>query len=72
MNILVATPGRLVEHLSSTPLFTLQHLRFLVIDEADRLLDQSYYDWLNRVLKVTYDFQQETTDPRISLMNNER
>ncbi|RKP06567.1 P-loop containing nucleoside triphosphate hydrolase protein, partial [Thamnocephalis sphaerospora] len=50
VDILIATPGRLIDHLNGTSNFTLQHLRFLVIDEADRLLGQSYQDWLPRVL----------------------
>lgn len=50
VDILIATPGRLLDHLRETPGFTLQHLRFLVIDEADRLLTQSFQDWLNQVL----------------------
>ncbi|CAG8805405.1 44759_t:CDS:10 [Gigaspora margarita] len=53
VDILIATPGRLIEHLSTTPNFTLQHLRFLIIDEADRLLNQSYHDWLSHILKST-------------------
>ncbi|EIW66250.1 hypothetical protein TREMEDRAFT_35235, partial [Tremella mesenterica DSM 1558] len=53
VDILIATPGRLIDHLSQTPNFTLQHLRFLVIDEADRLLNQSYQDWLMMVLRHT-------------------
>lgn len=53
MDILIATPGRLMDHLASTPNFTLQHLRFLVIDEADRLLNQSFQDWLTQVLAYT-------------------
>lgn len=53
VDILVTTPGRLIDHLTSTPNFTLQHLRFLVIDEADRLLNQSYNDWLNQILTAT-------------------
>ncbi|KAK3717693.1 hypothetical protein QZH41_017396 [Actinostola sp. cb2023] len=69
INILVATPGRLVDHLSSTSHFTLQHLRYLVIDEADRLLDQSYHDWLNRVLSVAYQHHGRTFDPRTGLEN---
>ncbi|AFR98027.1 ATP-dependent RNA helicase DDX51/DBP6 [Cryptococcus neoformans C23] len=53
LDILIATPGRLMDHLASTPNFTLQHLRFLVIDEADRLLNQSFQDWLTQVLAYT-------------------
>ncbi|ORX97486.1 DEAD-domain-containing protein [Basidiobolus meristosporus CBS 931.73] len=52
VDILIATPGRLIDHLTSTPNFTLQHLRYLVIDEADRLLNQSYQDWLSNVLQA--------------------
>ncbi|SPO24970.1 related to DBP6 - ATP-dependent RNA helicase [Ustilago trichophora] len=53
VDILIATPGRLIDHLDSTPGFTLAHLRFLVIDEADRLLNQSFQEWLRRVLAAT-------------------
>ncbi|GJP64272.1 hypothetical protein CLOP_g21286 [Closterium sp. NIES-67] len=45
-DIVVATPGRLVDHLRGTEGFSLAHLQFLVVDEADRLLRQSYHDWL--------------------------
>jgi len=50
VDILVATPGRLLDHISTTVGFTLQHVRFLVIDETDRLLRQSYQDWVVKVL----------------------
>ena len=39
-----------MDHLNGTPNFSLQHLRFLVIDEADRLLAQSFQNWLAQVL----------------------
>ena len=52
VDILVCTPGRLMDHLNKTPGFTLQHVRFLVMDEADRLLNQSYQNWLQRVLEA--------------------
>ena len=39
-----------MDHLNRTPNFTLQHLQFLVIDKADRLLAQSFQDWLTQVL----------------------
>ena len=50
IDVLVSTPGRLVDHLDRTPGFTLQHLRFCVIDEADRLVNQSYHNWIGRVI----------------------
>ncbi|KAI0671592.1 DEAD-domain-containing protein [Trametes maxima] len=53
VDVLICTPGRLIDHLNGTPNFSLQHLRFLVIDEADRLLAQSFQDWLAQVLAAT-------------------
>ena len=53
VDVLVCTPGRLVDHLDSTPGFTLQHLRFIVIDEADRLVNQPYQNWIRRVLQAS-------------------
>ncbi len=50
VDVMVCTPGRLIDHLDKTPGFTLQHLRFLVIDEADRLVNQSYQNWIQRVI----------------------
>ncbi|EDV35176.1 uncharacterized protein Dana_GF22616 [Drosophila ananassae] len=42
INILVGTPGRLVDHLLHTASFRLTRLQFLVLDEADRLLELGY------------------------------
>eukprot|EP01083_Nonionella_stella_P067850 179736_1 len=50
IDILICTPGRLVDHLNHTAGFSLKPLQFLVLDEADRLLlEGSYQDWLFRV-----------------------
>ncbi|XP_075216603.1 putative ATP-dependent RNA helicase Dbp73D isoform X1 [Lycorma delicatula] len=46
VDIMVTTPGRLVEHIKETPGFSLCHLKFLVIDEADRVIDNIKNDWL--------------------------
>lgn len=59
VDVLVCTPGRLMEHLDSTPGFTLQHLRFLVIDEVDRLLTQSYQNWIPRIIKAVVEGQEK-------------
>ncbi|SMR46455.1 unnamed protein product [Zymoseptoria tritici ST99CH_1E4] len=47
VDILVATPGRLLEHISSTPGFNLVYLQWLIIDEADKLLDNQYEGFLD-------------------------
>ena len=39
MNILVCTPGRLLQHMDETPGFEAGGLQVLVLDEADRILD---------------------------------
>ncbi|XP_039485272.2 probable ATP-dependent RNA helicase Dbp73D [Drosophila santomea] len=45
-DIVVTTPGRLVEHLHATKGFCLKSLTFLVIDEADRIMDAVFQNWL--------------------------
>ena len=51
VDILVCTPGRLVEHLRSTKGFDISTLEWLVIDEADRLLDESFQEWAEILTK---------------------
>lgn len=53
VDILIATPGRLVEHVCHTNGFSLSSLQWLVIDEADRLLDESFQDWAETVIRAT-------------------
>lgn len=49
VDILVCTPGRLLEHINSTLGFTLANLEWLVLDEADKLLDEQYDGFLQAV-----------------------
>ncbi|XP_056319047.1 ATP-dependent RNA helicase DDX51 [Danio aesculapii] len=53
-DIVVATPGRLVDHINKNSSFSLQHLRFLIIDEADRMIDSMHQSWLSQVTKAVY------------------
>lgn len=52
--VIVTTPGRLVEHLHTSTLPSLSYLRFLVVDEADRLLDRAHQGWLSTLLEAVY------------------
>lgn len=49
-HVLVTTPGRLVDHLSAGTV-SFDRLQYLVIDEADRLLNQSFQGWVQVVMK---------------------
>jgi ATP-dependent RNA helicase DDX31/DBP7 len=49
--ILVSTPGRLLDHLQNTTSFDVGKLRWLVLDEADRLMDLGFEETVNGILK---------------------
>ncbi|WP_198952442.1 DEAD/DEAH box helicase [Mucilaginibacter sp. MD40] len=49
VNILIATPGRLIAHLTSGVL-KLNHITHLVLDEADRMLDMGFHDDIMRIV----------------------
>ncbi|KAJ6258515.1 ATP-dependent rRNA helicase RRP3 [Drechslerella dactyloides] len=80
-HIIVATPGRLLDHLENTKGFSLRSLKYLVMDEADRLLDLDFGPIIEKILKVlpttqrhTYLFSATMTDKverlqRMSLTN---
>ena len=52
VNLLVATPGRLLDHLKTTPQFVFKNLRSLIIDEADRILEIGFEDEIRQIVKV--------------------
>ncbi|KAF7795000.1 hypothetical protein EIP86_006144 [Pleurotus ostreatoroseus] len=51
-HVIVATPGRLLYHLHNTKGFNLRNLKFLVLDEADRLLDLDFGKEIDQILTV--------------------
>ncbi|XP_073701490.1 ATP-dependent RNA helicase DDX18 [Garra rufa] len=52
VNILVATPGRLLDHLQNTPGFMFKNLQCLIIDEADRILEVGFEEELKQIIKL--------------------
>ncbi|KAG0145379.1 hypothetical protein CROQUDRAFT_78793 [Cronartium quercuum f. sp. fusiforme G11] len=50
MNILIATPGRLQQHLEQTTDFNCDNLQLLVLDEADRILDMGFSNSINAII----------------------
>ncbi|XP_058072071.1 DEAD-box ATP-dependent RNA helicase 10 isoform X2 [Magnolia sinica] len=51
-HVVVGTPGRLLDHLSNTKGFSLRTLKYLVLDEADRLLNMDFEREIDEILKV--------------------
>ncbi|EME78514.1 uncharacterized protein MYCFIDRAFT_37274 [Pseudocercospora fijiensis CIRAD86] len=51
MNIVVCTPGRILQHLSETPTFNVDGLHMLVLDEADRVLDMGFKQTLDAIIE---------------------
>jgi ATP-dependent RNA helicase DDX18/HAS1 len=52
INVLVATPGRLLDHLQNTPDFLFKNLQCLVIDEADRILDIGFEEEMKQIINL--------------------
>lgn len=57
-HVIVATPGRLVDHLEKTRGFNLKALKFLIMDEADRILNLDFEaevdkEWIRKKSKIS-------------------
>ena len=51
VDIVVATPGRLLDHLSQKTI-DLSHINFFILDEADRMLDMGFINDIKKILNV--------------------
>lgn len=51
INILICTPGRLLQHMDENPLFHCNNLKVLVLDEADRCLDMGFETTMNAIVE---------------------
>ncbi|KAI9194402.1 hypothetical protein LWI28_005608 [Acer negundo] len=52
VNLLVATPGRLLDHLQNTKGFIYKNLKCLIIDEADRILEANFEEEMKQIMKL--------------------
>lgn len=60
VNMLIATPGRLLDHLQNTQGFVYKNLRALVIDEADRILEVGFEDEMRQIVKILPSAERQT------------
>ncbi|KAE8379687.1 ATP-dependent RNA helicase has1 [Aspergillus bertholletiae] len=60
VNLLVATPGRLLDHLQNTQGFVFKNLRTLIIDEADRILEVGFEDEMRQIAKILPSENRQT------------
>jgi ATP-dependent RNA helicase DDX10/DBP4 len=51
MNVLIGTPGRLLQHMDQTAGFHCDNLQILVLDEADRILDMGFEKTMNAIIQ---------------------
>lgn len=49
-NIIIGTPGRLLQHMDENPRFDCTNLQILVLDEADRILDMGFAPTMNAII----------------------
>ena len=59
-DILVATPGRLVDHIRNSPSFTLANVVMLILDEADRMLDDGFLEQMKDILRQCPPARRQT------------
>jgi ATP-dependent RNA helicase DDX18/HAS1 len=60
VNLIIATPGRLLDHLQNTPGFVFKNLRMLVLDEADRMLEMGFEDEMKQIIKIIPSTNRQT------------
>lgn len=60
VNLIIATPGRLLDHLQNTQGFVFKNLKTLVIDEADRILEVGFEDEMRQIIKILPSEERQT------------
>ncbi|NXL61298.1 DDX27 helicase, partial [Chordeiles acutipennis] len=57
-DILIATPGRLIDHLHNCPSFHLSSVEVLILDEADRMLDEYFEEQMKEIIRLCSSYRQ--------------
>ena len=60
VNLLIATPGRLLDHLQNTQGFIFKNVKALVIDEADRILEVGFEDEMRQIVRILPKEERQT------------
>ena len=60
VNLIIATPGRLLDHLQNTQGFVYKNIKALVIDEADRILEVGFEDEMRQIVKILPKDERQT------------
>jgi len=60
VNLIIATPGRLLDHLQNTQGFLFKNLKALIIDEADRILEIGFEDEMRQIVKILPKDERQT------------
>ncbi|KAI5215964.1 putative Atp-Dependent Rna Helicase Ddx27 [Manis pentadactyla] len=57
-DVLIATPGRLIDHLHNCPSFHLSSIEVLILDEADRMLDEYFEEQMKEIIRMCSHHRQ--------------
>ncbi|XP_049279726.1 probable ATP-dependent RNA helicase CG8611 [Anopheles funestus] len=66
LNILIATPGRFCDHIRNTESLKLAHIRWLVLDEADRLLELGYEKDVKEIIDAIHNGQKDNSENELN------
>ncbi|ORY82652.1 P-loop containing nucleoside triphosphate hydrolase protein [Protomyces lactucae-debilis] len=51
-DVVIATPGRFIDHFRNSQGFTVENIEIMVMDEADRMLEEGFADELNEIINA--------------------
>lgn len=52
-DVVIATPGRLIDHIRNSASFSVQDVEILIMDEADRMLEEGFQEELDEIISFT-------------------